>query len=157
MEEDRHQPSGPEGAPAGKPAEESEKLASRIANMSANEKIKLALTGDAEARRTLLRDPNRLVHMAVLQNPRMTESEVITLANSRQATDEMLRFIINNRDWYKLYAVRLALVKNPKTPFALAIRMVGGLVSSDLKLLAKSKSVSPAVANQAKRLVTKNQ
>jgi len=155
MEEEQHGPSGAQSQPEPNKAEEIAKLVNRIENMTANEKIKLALTGDGEARRILLRNPNRLVPMAVLQNPRITESEVISIANSRHTSDEMLRYIVNNRDWYKLYALRLALVKNPKTPFAMSIRMVGTLASHDLKLLAKSKSIPQAVAQAARRLVTK--
>lgn len=134
-----------------------EKLAVRLQSMTVNEKIKLALIGDAEARRLLIRDPSREVQMAIMKNPRLTESEVISIANSRSTSEEMVRAILSNRDWYKIYAVRLALVKNPKTPFSQAIRMVGGLASHDLKLLAKSKSISPAVVQQAKKLVVKNQ
>jgi hypothetical protein len=132
-----------------------EKLAIRLQSMNVNERLKLALIGDTEARRLLIRDPSREVQMAILKNPRITESEVISIANSRGTSEEMLRAILSNREWYKIYAVRLALVKNPKTPFALAIRMVGGLATHDLKLLAKSKAISPAVVQQAKKLVAK--
>jgi len=141
--------------PSPRKVEEIEKLANRLKDMTVTEKTKLALVGDAEARRMLIRDSNRQVQMAVLENPRITENEIIGIANSRSTPDEMLRAIIGNREWYKHYAIRLALVKNPKTPPALAIRMVGGLVSSDLKLLAKNKTVSRAVAQQAERIAFK--
>ncbi len=154
MEEERKPVSTEEKTEAEK-SPEHEKLAVAIMNMSGNEKIKLALTGDAEARRLLLRDSNRVVQMSVLQNPRLTENEVISIANSRQTSDEMLRYIVSKREWYKSYAVRLALVKNPKTPFALALKMIGSLTSMDLKLLAKSKNVSPAVAQAAMRIIAK--
>jgi hypothetical protein len=150
-EDDRSSQSPDKSSP--RKVEVIEKLTNRLKDMSVNERTKLALVGDAEARRLLIRDSNRQVQMAVLQNPRITENEIISIANSRSTPDEMLRAIIGNREWYKHYAVRLALVKNPKTPPALAIRMVGGLVSSDLKLLANNKTVSPAVAQQASRLV----
>ncbi|HBD07613.1 MAG TPA: hypothetical protein DCZ69_05080 [Syntrophobacteraceae bacterium] len=142
-------------SPASK-VREVEKLASRLLEMSVNEKIKLAMLGDAEARRLLVRDSNRLVQMAILENPRLTDNEIISMANSRSTPEEMLRAIAGNRYWCRTYAVRLALVKNPKTPPSLALRMVGGLVSSDLKLLSNSKSISPAVAHQAKKLAFKN-
>ena len=141
--------------PSSRKVDEIEKLVNRIKDMGVTERTKLAMLGNAEARRLLIRDSNRQVQMAVLENPRITENEIIGIANSRSTPDEMLRAIIGNREWYKHYAVRLALVKNPKTPPALAIRMVGGLVSSDLKLLAKNKTVSRAVAQQAERLAFK--
>jgi hypothetical protein len=157
MEEKDRGTHGSHGKPTSHDHSEFEKLAVRLQSMSANERIKLALIGDAEARRLLIRDPSREVQMAILKNPRITESELISIANSRSTSEEMVRAILSNRDWYKIYAIRLALVKNPKTPFAQAIRMVAGLATHDLKLLAKSKSISPAVVQQAKKLVAKSQ
>jgi hypothetical protein len=141
----------------GRRAEDIVNLSTRIQEMSVNEKIKLAMTGDMEARRLLVREGNREIQLAVLNNPRITDSEVVAISNSRNVYDDLLRQIATSREWYKLYSVRLALVKNPKTPYALAVRMVSSLLSHDLKLLAKSKAVPPAVATTAKRLLTKNQ
>ena len=155
MNTEDEQSSQPPHQPSSRKVDEIEKLVNRIKDMGVTERTKLAMLGNAEARRLLIRDSNRQVQMAVLENPRITENEIIGIANSRSTPDEMLRAIIGNREWYKHYAVRLALVKNPKTPPALAIRMVGGLVSSDLKLLAKNKTVSRAVAQQAERLAFK--
>jgi hypothetical protein len=131
-------------------------LAKQIPNMSVNEKIKLALVGDMEARRLLLRESNRQIQSAVLENERITESEIITIANSRSVHDDLLRHIANTREWAKLYPVRLALVKNPKTPCAIALKLTPSLNAADLKIICKSKSVAPAVANAAKRALLKD-
>jgi hypothetical protein len=132
-------------------------LATRIQEMTVNEKIKLASIGDMEARRLLIREGNREIQLAVLNNPRITDSEIVAISNSRNVYEDLLRQLATSREWHKVYAVRLALVKNPKTPYALALRLVPTLVSNDLKLLAKSRSVPPAVATAAKRIVARNQ
>ncbi len=126
-------------------------LAMKIQKMSVPERIKLAQTGGQEARTLLMQDPNRVVQLAVLDNPKITSSEVVGFANSRNISDEALRKIAENREWYKLYPVRLALVKNPKTPVGIALKLVSTLTSQDLKILAKSKSVSSVIVQAARR------
>jgi len=136
---------------AEKPVEQS--LLVQVQQMSVAERIKLALRGNHEARMLLLRDPNRLIRRFVLQNPRISDEEIIAVAKSRTADDELLRTIADSREWTKNYQVRLALVTNPKTPLVLALRFLGSLHERDVRLLAKSKNVSATVSAQAKRIV----
>lgn len=126
-------------------------LAMKIQRMTVPERIKLAQTGGREARTLLMQDPNRVVQLAVLDNPKITSSEVAGFANSRNISDEALRKIAENREWFKLYPVRLALVKNPKTPVGIALKLVSTLIPQDLKILAKSKSVSSVIVQAARR------
>jgi hypothetical protein len=128
-------------------------LLQAIQMMGVSEKIKLALRGSRDARVQLIRDPNRLIRRFVLQNPRVTDDEIIVIAKNRTADDELLRIISDSRDWTKNYQVRLALVTNPKTPLALALRFLASLHERDIRRLAKSKNVSGTIATQAKRLV----
>jgi hypothetical protein len=123
--------------------------------MPVSEKIKLAMTGDKEARSLLLKDSNRQVQDAVLNSPRITDLEIAGLANSRTVSDELLRKIAANRQWMKSYQVRLGLVNNPKTPVPVGLKIVGTLMIADLKRLAKSKGVSNVIISAAQRLVIK--
>jgi hypothetical protein len=134
-----------------KPVERS--LIDRVRDMTVSERIKLALRGNKEARMLLLRDSNKMIRRFVLQNPRLTDEEVIALAKNRTADDELLRLVAESREWTKNYQVRLSLVTNPKTPLVLALRFVSTLPERDVRALAKSKNVSATVANQAKRLI----
>lgn len=130
-----------------------EALFVKIAGMTLAERLRLALRGDRECRTILIRDPNRLVQMAVISNPRLTESEVTAFACYRSLDEEVLRRIAETRDWIKLYPVRLALARNPKTPTPVAIKLLGTLLRQDLRQLAGSKDVPVAVANTARRLL----
>jgi hypothetical protein len=125
----------------------------RLPEMSVAERIKLALHGNREARVLLLRDPNRMIRRFVLQNPRISDEEIIALTKNRSADDELLRAVADNREWTANYQVRLSLVENPKTPLVIALRLLGSLHGRDIRQLAKSKNVSANVANQAKRIV----
>ena len=128
-------------------------LQTEIQAMKVGERLKLALKGNRDARTLLLRDANRLVQRFVLQNPRISEEEVIMLAKNRNVDRELLDGICRRKDWISNYQVRLALATNPKTPLATAVRFVPTLLPRDLRLLAKSKNVPAAICATAKRLV----
>ncbi len=128
-------------------------LYSKILAMGVHEKIKLALRGNKDARTILVRDPIRLIRRCVLQNPRITDGEVISLARNRSADEELLRMINEKREWVRNYQVRHALTTNPKTPLPIALRHISSLAERDLRLIAKSKNVPQGVAVQARRIL----
>ncbi len=128
-------------------------LYSQIQHMTVGERVKLALKGNRDARMILVRDPNRLIQRFVLQNPRITDDEVIMVARNRNLDVDLLRIIGDHKYWPRNYQVKLALVTNPKTPLATALHFLGSLMERDIRLLAKSKSVSSTIATQARRMV----
>lgn len=126
-----------------------------IKDLSVPDKVKLAMSGDKEARTILIRDSNKQVQEAVLDSPRITEGEIAAVANSRNVSDELLRKIAQSREWMKNYQVRLGLVNNPKTPLPIGLKIVGTMMISDLKRLSKNKGVSNVLATAAQRLLIK--
>ncbi len=121
------------------------------------EKIKMGLTGDKEWRSLLIKDSNKLVQGAVMKNPRITDGEVIMVAKNKQSSDEMIRLILLNKDWMKLYEIKKALVWHPKTPLPKALRLVGFLTLKDLKDLVRSRSVQTAISTAARKEVERKQ
>lgn len=67
--------------------------------MGVKDRMKLGLKGDREARNILIRDPNKLVSSAVVNNPKITEQEVERIAAMRSISEEILRQIAMNRQW----------------------------------------------------------
>jgi len=126
-----------------------------IQDLPVPEKIKLAMSGDKEARSILIKDSNKQIQEAVLESPRITEPEIVAIANSRNVGEELLRKIAINRDWMKNYQVRVALANNPKTPLTVGLRIIGTLMTSDLKRLSKSKGVSSVLTAAATRSLIK--
>lgn len=121
--------------------------------MGIGEKIKMALSGDKEWRKILIKDANKLVSSGVIKNPRMTEPEVLTLLKSGVQNDEIMRLICANKEWVKNYQIRKALIENPKTPLANALRYLGTMNEKELATYAKSRNISSVVATQAKRML----
>src|SRR5688500_2152865 len=60
----------------------------RVLKMGMKDRVKLAMKGDREARNILIRDPNRIVAQAVVQNPRITEQEMEKIAAMRSRSEE---------------------------------------------------------------------
>jgi hypothetical protein len=142
---------------AAPPMEERKRLtlAQRVMKMSITEKIKLATVGNKEARGLLLRDTNKLVAVAVIRSPRITDGEVLRVAQNRAVLDDVLRVVYGNREWTKKYAVKLALVKNPKTPLAISLRFLSTLRESEIKDLSRDRNVPSSVQAAAKKIVDK--
>jgi hypothetical protein len=139
--------------------EESKKLniTQRIMKMSVSEKVKLATLGNKEARNILLRDANKLVQEAAVTSPRVTESEIFVLANSRTASADVLRHIYQDRDYTKIYAIKIALVKNPKVPLPTALKFLPTLKEKDIKDLARDRNVPHTIQAQAKAWVDRRE
>lgn len=143
----------------GPPMEEGKRLtlAQRVMKMNVSEKIKLATKGNKEARTILIRDTNKLVSVAVIRSPRLTDGEVLTQASSKTVNEEVLRVIYGDREWTKKYPIKLALVKNPKVPQAVSMKLMGTLHDADVKSLARDKNVPNNVQMQAKRTMDKKE
>lgn len=127
-------------------------MINRIMKMGVKDRVKLGMKGDREARNILIRDPNRLVSSAVVNNPRITEQEIEMIASMRSITEEILRQIAANRQWSKNYNVMHSLAKNPRTPLANVMTIMCRLQLRDLLALSKNRNVSDAVRRQAVRL-----
>jgi hypothetical protein len=115
------------------------------------EKIKIGLTGDKEWRALMIKQANKLIQAAVLRNPRITDGEVLTIANNRSSSEDLIRMILLNKDWMKNYDIKKALITHPKTPAPKAMRLVSMLTLKDIKTLAKSRQVSTLVSTAARK------
>lgn len=127
-------------------------MINRIMKMGVKDRVKLGMKGDREARNILIRDPNRLVSSAVVNNPRITEQEIEMIAAMRSVPEECLRQIATDRQWSRIYNVVHALARNPRTPLANVVSILTRLQLRDLTALSKNRNVSDAVRRQALRL-----
>ncbi|MFK7991796.1 MAG: hypothetical protein AB8I08_37610 [Sandaracinaceae bacterium] len=135
--------------------EKARPLATRIADMSTSEKIRLTLVGNAAARSLLVRDPQKLVYMAAIKSPSMTDAEAARIAASKQISEDVLRQIGQRRDWLGNYEVKRNLVINPKTPVGISMKFLSHLRANDLRSVARSKNIPTALRTAAKQRVEK--
>jgi hypothetical protein len=116
-------------------------------------KIRLAMLGNAFDRAILIRDPKKVVAIAAVKSPGMTDAEIVKYAGLSTLAEEVIGYIANRRDWTKLYSVKHSLVNNPKCPLGLALRLLPHLREKDVDALARSKGIPSALAAQARKLV----
>jgi len=108
--------------------------------------------GQRELLDRLLRDPDPAVIRLLLQNPKLTESDVIVIAARRPTRPEIQREVFAAGRWVARYRVKRTLVLNPFTPSDLAIRLLGFLRDRDLALVAVDAELAPAVREAAERI-----
>ncbi|MEM9463198.1 MAG: hypothetical protein AAGF11_54155 [Myxococcota bacterium] len=127
----------------------------QISKLRPMEKIRLALIGSAFDRAILIRDSNKSVCLSAIKSPKVKENEVVAYCANRSLSHDVIRYIANRRDWTKLYAVKLNLVLNPKTPMASAMTLLNHLHAHDVKKVAHSRNIPSALATAAKRRMAK--
>ncbi|KXJ99222.1 MAG: hypothetical protein UZ17_ACD001002483 [Acidobacteria bacterium OLB17] len=128
-------------------------ILNRIMRMGVKDRVKLGMKGDREARNILIRDPNKLVASAVINNPKITEQEVEKIAAMRTVPEEVLRQISMNKKWGRSYLIQLSLARNPRTPLGNTMSIMNRLQLRDLQGLQKDRNVPEAVRKHATRLV----
>ncbi len=124
-----------------------------INKMSIPGKIRLATVGDAFARNVLIRDPLRIVAIAAIKAPGVTEVEAARHASNQTLPEDVIRYIANKREWTKRYGVKVSLCRNAKTPLSDSARLMPFLRDRELQNLARSKGVSSSLVAQARNLL----
>ena len=132
-------------------------LLQRLSDMTIAQKVALAQKGNKTVRSALVKERNKLVCTAAIKNPGVNEAEAAAIAMNRSVSDDVIRIICNNREWTRSYQVKVALVNNPKTPMATAMRFLGIMRNPDLKNISRSKSIPSALAKAAKAMLRKRQ
>jgi len=133
------------------PNAEGKSALERIATMSPAQRLALAMRGNREERAILIRDPNKIVAVAVLSSPKITDAEVENIAKMANVSEDVLRIIGQARAWMKNYAIVSALTKNAKTPVAIALNLLPRLLEKDVKALTTDRNVTDVVRLAARR------
>lgn len=101
----------------------------------------------------LLRDPHPDVVSVLLENPHLTERDVIAIASRRPSIPESLSAVATSRRWSVRYNVKRALAMNPYTPAHVALRIVGTLRASDLVAIRDDRNLPTSLRMQASELL----
>jgi hypothetical protein len=117
----------------------------KIARMTVGERVQLSLKGSRDERFILIRDGAKVVSSAVLESPKLTDSEVETFASMKNVSDTVLRGISMKRKFMKNYAVKRLLTANPRCPLDVALPLVKELLVLDLKHLSINKNIADTI------------
>lgn len=116
--------------------------------------IRIAQHGAKQAIFELLRSTKKAVSRAAIRSPKIKESDAAKIAGNTSLSESVIEEVARRRDWTKLYAVKLALVNNPKCPLPAAMRMMPHLREKNIRELSRSRSIPAALRAQARKLLT---
>jgi hypothetical protein len=124
----------------------------KIAKLDIKGRISLAMRGSKEDRSILIRDSTKLVAVAVLESPKVSDGEVEGFALQKNVLEAVLRAIPMKRRFAKNYSIMRNLVYNPRTPLDLSLGLMKNLLIHDLKNLSANKEVSDTIRKLALRM-----
>jgi len=124
----------------------------KISKLDIKGRIGLAMRGSKEDRSILIRDGTKLVALAVLDSPKISDSEVEKIALQKNVQESVLRAIPLRRRFAKNYNIMRNLVFNPRTPLDLSLGLMKKLLVHDLKSLAGNKEVPETIRKLALRM-----
>jgi hypothetical protein len=124
----------------------------KINRLDVKGRIQLALKGNKEERSILIRDGTKVVALAVLEAPKLSDGEVEKFALQKNVLEAVLRQIPLKRRFMKNYIVVRNLVSNPRTPLDLGLGLMKHLLVQDLKNISANKEVSETVRKLALKM-----
>lgn len=125
----------------------------RMEHLTLGERRALSKTNLKDNLDRLLSDPDPVVIGNILDNPRITEREVLKIASKRPGSPEILRLVGAHRVWSRRYAVQKAVVLNPYSPPRIAIALLEFLRTPDLAAVAVDATLHPQVRMAAGEIV----
>jgi hypothetical protein len=124
----------------------------KINRLDVKGRIQLAMKGNKEERSILIRDGTKVVALAVLDAPKISDGEVEKFALQKNVLEAVLRQIPLKRRFMKNYFVVRNLVSNPRTPLDLGLGLMKHLQTQDLKNISANKEVSETVRKLAMKM-----
>jgi hypothetical protein len=124
----------------------------KISHLDVKGRIQLALKGNKEERSLLIRDGTKVVALAVLEAPKLSDGEVEKFASQKNVLEAVLRQIPLKRRFMKNYKVVRNLVANPRTPLDLGLGLMKNLLIQDLKNISGNKEVSETIRKLALKM-----
>ncbi len=113
----------------------------------------LARRNDIGLIERLLGDPDPAVIENLLNNPRITELEVVRMAARSPVREEVLAAISRHPRWGIRHRVRVTLAHNPGTPTGITLGLLHLLLDQELEALAKDGRLSQVVTSRAEALL----
>ena len=124
----------------------------KISKLDIKGRIQLAMKGTKEERSLLIRDGTKIVALAVLESPKISDGEVERIASQKNVLEAVLRGIPLKRRFAKNYSIIRALVFNPRTPLDLSLGLMKNILVGDLRHLSNNKEVSDTVRKLATKM-----
>jgi hypothetical protein len=117
----------------------------------------LARRPDFKLIQRIARDQDHRVIEHLLDNPRLTENDVIRIGSARPTSPKALEAIFRHRRWISRYSVKKVIVFNPHSALSMALRLLPYLKLQDLDEVTSSSGLDPVLVETAERLKAKKE
>jgi hypothetical protein len=142
----------PDEEPAAPEAPAFRNAAERLATLTVAQKIAQATSGDRETRQALFRDNNKVLHAYVFRNPRLQLDEVLVAVKMSTLSPDALKAAAEHKEFGQNQQVIIAVVRNPKTPAMIALKLLPRLPQNEIRAIAKGGARDQLVAAARKML-----
>lgn len=141
-------------APGATEEEKKKSVFVTIKGLNAGQKLTLAKKGNKEARMILVKDANEMVALEVVKSPRMTDTEILSIAQMRDVSEKVLRELANMKRYRSNKLVVLSLLHNPKTPVGVSLGLgIANLTEKEVEGLARDRNIPAAVSRAAQQVL----
>jgi hypothetical protein len=130
-------------------------LVDRLPKLEMGERITLARSAPLRLITALIGDANPRVIEALATNPKLREVEVLQLVENPKVSPETLRVVAKSERWASRLPIRIALVRNPRTPVHVALSLLASLPRQTVAKLARSEDLPRVVLVGVERILTK--
>lgn len=96
-------------------------------------------------------DPSPDVVTLLLDNPHVTEADILRIATARRTSAAVLELVLKSRRWGIRTGIRRALVFNPQLPLPTALRLLGLLSRQDLQAMTRRPGLPVPLSEALRR------
>jgi hypothetical protein len=114
-----------------------EQIVARLPQLPLGQKISLARRGPSRVAGALVGEGHRQVLSTALENPYLTEAQVLKALAREKVPVHVVQAIANHRKWSQSYNVRLAIIRNASTPISIVLGFLPHMTVNDLRVLAE--------------------
>jgi hypothetical protein len=127
-------------------------LVNKVDKLTLGERITIAKRCSHPLIVVLMWDPDPKVFEALLINQRVREDDLLVVASSDRASAAQLQMLADDHKWSYRYAIRKALVMNPRTPRSAAASLLRFLTPRDLRMIHSNPQTTVYVRRCIERI-----
>ncbi len=131
------------------------RIEARLSQMSLGEKVALARQAHRPLFKHLLAANEAMVLIALLNNPRLIENDILVVLNTRDVPPDFTTELARHPRWGQYYGVSLALAECPHTPLPIALSSLVRLRLCDLRRVSTQPKAPEDVRKGARALIAK--
>lgn len=128
-----------------------EVILTRVPHLPVGEKLTLARRGPARVAGALLAEGHPQALKLALSNSFLTESQILKVLAKPSVPERVVAAIAQHPKWSCQYNVRLALARNPHTPYPVLQSFLPNLVLRDLREISKMETLAPRLREQIRK------